>query len=316
MLIDMQNATVANMPQTVPSIGRIAHFGIKLYKDDEVPFVKMEDTRQKWNILVFLSEVYAPDMRVKDSGVYIAPVFDFNDGIWFGDSFKGYLLSIPFDAWKLLDIYNLDLLFGSSSFIPYVILNKKEINLLGLMMDILGCAIESDESLSNEKEVIYLCRALMATISRYYLSQEQSEQSSTGNLLVDRFLELIMKNGIQEKNLDFYAKELKVKPKYLSHIVALVTGKYANRWIAEYVINEAKLMLLSSVCSIQSVAEKAGFRTNAEFSRYFKRHTGMTPIQFRKQGRAASCSSSGRMPSQVPFAPQTKMCSINYADRR
>lgn len=259
--------------------------GLKLYKDDEVPHVKMENTRQRWNILVFLSKVYAPDMGWKNSGLYIAPVFDFIDWTRLGDRFKGYLLSIPFETWKLFDIFNLDLLFVSSSFIPYVTLDKKEAKSLGLMMDILESTVESKESKFNEMELKYICRTLMATINRYYRSQEQPEQSSTGNLLVDRFLEQVEKNCLQEKKLDFYAKELKVTTKYLSHLVTHVTGKNANRWIAEYVIDETKRMLVSSLCPIQSISEKAGFNTSSDFCRYFRAHTGMTPLQYRKQSR-------------------------------
>lgn len=267
--------------------GLITRYGIRLYKDDEVLNVKMEDTRQRWNILVFLSKVYAPDMGWKDSGFYIAPVFDFIDGTWLGDRFKGYLLSIPFETWKLFDIYNLDLLFGSSLFIPYVSLNKKEARSFGLMLDILGSAVESGESQFNEMELKHMCRALMATINRYYRSQEQPEQPSTGKLLVDRFFELVEMNCLHEKKLDFYANELKVTPKYLSHIVTHVTGKNANRWISEYVIDEAKRMLASSLCTVQSVAEKTGFLTSSDFCRYFRHHTGMTPLQYRKQSRTA-----------------------------
>lgn len=280
-----QNAPAVRMPQNYLPEGRKSHYGLRLYKDDEVPDVKMEDTRHRWNILVFLSEVYAPDMGLKSSGFYIAPVFDFIDWLGQEDRFKGYLLSIPFDTWRLFDIYDLSLTFESSSFIPYVTLNKKEAKLLGLMMDILGSAIESDASPSNETEVIYLCRALMAAINRYYWSQEQTKRSSTGNLLVDKFLEMVEMNCLQEKKLDFYAKELKVTTKYLSHIVTHITGKNANKWIAGYVIDEVKRMLTSSLHPIQSISEKAGFNTSSDFCRYFRIHTGMTPLQYRRQNK-------------------------------
>ena len=290
MLINLQNAMAGNMPHNFPSNGLITHYGIRLYKDDDVLHVKMEDTRHRWNILVFLSKVYASDMGWKNSGFYIAPVFDFIDGTWLGDRFKGYLLTIPFDTWKLFDIYNLDLLFGSSSFIPYVTLDKKEARSFGLMLDILGSAVESGESQFNEMELKHMCRALMATINRYYRSQKQPEQPSTGKLLVDRFFELVEMNCLQEKKLDFYANELKVTPKYLSHIVTHVTGKNANRWIAEYVIDEAKRRLASSLCTVQSVAEKTGFSNSSDFCRYFRHHTGMTPLQYRKQSRISGFS--------------------------
>lgn len=278
MFISAQNA----------SAGLATHYGLRLYKDDEVSHVEMEDTRHRWNILVFLSEVYVPDIGLKKSGVYVAPFFTFIDWMGQGNRFKGYLLSIPFDTWKLFDIYNLSQLFESSSFMPYAALEKKEVKLLGMMMDILGTVIESDESPSKESELIYLCRALMATVNRFYRAQEQPERPSTGNQIVDRFFELVERNCLQEKKLVFYAKELKVTPKYLSHIVSSVTGKNANKWISDYVIDEVKRMLVSSLCPVQTIAEKAGFTSGSVFCRYFRLHTGITPLQYRKQSRVAN----------------------------
>lgn len=284
MLITAQNVSAGKMPQGyLPERPESPH-GIRLYEDDEVSHVTMEETRHRWNILMFLSEVYAPDMGCINSGLYIAPFFDFIDWIGLGDGFKGYLLSIPFNIWKLFDIYDLDLLFKSSSFMPYAALDKAEARSLGLMMDILGSAAGLGSGPSNETEVIFLCRALMAKINRYYSPQKQLNRPSSGNFLVDRFFRLVELNCLQEKKLDFYAKELKVTTKYLSYIVAQVTGKNANKWIADYVIDEAKQMLVSSLYPIQSIAGMLGFSNSSDFCRYFRSHTGMTPLQFRKEG--------------------------------
>lgn len=285
MLITAQNVSAGKVSQGYLPERPESHHGIRLYEDDEVSHVTMEDTRHRWNILLFQSEVYAPDMGCINSGLYIAPFFDFIDWIGLGVKFKGYLLSIPFDTWKVFDIYDLDLLFESRLFIPYVALDKKEARALGLIMDIFGNAVELEESPLNEMELMYVCRALFATLNRYYRTQRQPKKPSTGNPLADRFFELIEKNCLQEKRMDFYAKELKVSAKYLSHIVVHVTGKNANKWISEYVIEKAKRMLVSSVCPIQSIAEKSGFSTSSEFCRYFRLHTGMTPLQYRRQSR-------------------------------
>ena len=237
MYSTVQNASSVRMPQNFLSEGQANHFGIRWYKNAKVPSVEMKDTRHRWNILVLLSEAYAPDMGCINPGLYTAPVLDFVDGIRLGNGFKGYLLSIPFDTWKLFDIHNLDLYFESRSFIPYVALDKKDLRSLVLMMDVIGSALESDGGPFNEMELIYVCRAFLATLNRHYRLQEPQNCSSTGNLIADRFIKLVEENCLQEKKLDFYAKELNVSAKYLSHIVASVTGKNANKWIADHVID-------------------------------------------------------------------------------
>ncbi len=88
-----------------------------------------------------------------------------------------------------------------------------------------------------------------------------------------------------------YAEAQYLHPSYLSTVIKSKTGKSVNNWIAEKVIAEAQAILsrkrsyaegLSPV-SIQEVAYQLGFKEPGHFSRFFKKHTGISPSAFRHQ---------------------------------
>ena len=81
----------------------------------------------------------------------------------------------------------------------------------------------------------------------------------------------------------FYANLLCITPKYLSSVIHEVSGKYATEWIDEYVIFEAKALLKNYNITIKEICQKMNFSTQSMFAKYFKKHTGQTPRDFRKK---------------------------------
>lgn len=88
-------------------------------------------------------------------------------------------------------------------------------------------------------------------------------------------------NVPKERDISFYAEKLCLTPKYLSSIIRDVSGELAGNWIDNYVIIEAKALLISSNLTIQEICYKLNFSTPSSFTRFFKRITGMSPRKFR-----------------------------------
>jgi len=99
--------------------------------------------------------------------------------------------------------------------------------------------------------------------------------------LLRQFISLAQKNCERHRDLEFYANELCVTPKYLSRIVSEQSGRVATEIIKEYVIAEARLLLSSGEYNVQQVSNIMGFPNASSFGRYFLKATGMTPRQFR-----------------------------------
>lgn len=80
-----------------------------------------------------------------------------------------------------------------------------------------------------------------------------------------------------------YADAQSLHPNYLSSVIKTKTGKAIGTWITEKTIAESKSLLQNSQASIKEIAYLLGFTESAHFSNYFKKHTGVSPVLYRKQ---------------------------------
>lgn len=101
------------------------------------------------------------------------------------------------------------------------------------------------------------------------------------NRLPEKFISLAQQNFKKERFLNFYAEALDVTPKHLSRVVKGATGFTAVEWIERLVILEAKVLLKSSSLNIQQIADELNFPSQSFFGKYFKKHTGHSPKEFR-----------------------------------
>lgn len=99
---------------------------------------------------------------------------------------------------------------------------------------------------------------------------------------VHRFMQLLHLHYANRRNLDFYARQLCITPKYLSMITKEITGNSASEWLNRVVILEAKNLLRFSDKSIQQVAYALNFPSQSAFGKYFKRFTGQSPTEYIK----------------------------------
>jgi AraC-like DNA-binding protein len=79
-----------------------------------------------------------------------------------------------------------------------------------------------------------------------------------------------------------YAQAQYLHPSYFSTVIKRKTGKSVNSWIAAKTIAEAQALLARSTESVQEIAFRLGFKDAAHFSRFFKKHTEMSPVSFRQ----------------------------------
>lgn len=96
-----------------------------------------------------------------------------------------------------------------------------------------------------------------------------------------KFRQLLIKYCTTEHRLKFYADALFISEKYLIHGIKRSTGKTPGTLIDEALLDEAKLRLRDRQRTIASVAEELHFSDQATFSKFFKKHTGQTPMAFR-----------------------------------
>ena len=122
--------------------------------------------------------------------------------------------------------------------------------------------------------------------SAYQSETNASSQRATARQeeIFKRFIKLVEKNYVSERNIGFYADKLCITPKYLSQLIYKASGIYAGDHIDNYVIGEAKMLIKSRKYTIAQASDMLNFTSQAYFGRYFKKHTGMTPLEFADKG--------------------------------
>ncbi|GAB3913611.1 helix-turn-helix domain-containing protein [Mucilaginibacter boryungensis] len=95
------------------------------------------------------------------------------------------------------------------------------------------------------------------------------------------FQDLVFQHYKEHRTVQYYADALFVSPKHLTETIKDVTGRTAGEWIDDAVILEAKVLLRNNDISIANVAADIHFPDQSTFGKYFKKHTGMSPSDFR-----------------------------------
>lgn len=122
-------------------------------------------------------------------------------------------------------------------------------------------------------------------------------EGNRGSQIVKSFKKMLeqhyreLASGTAEKvyRVQDYADAQNLHPNYLSNVIKTKTGKSISTWLAEKTIAEAKALLQNSPISVKEIAYRLGFAESTHFSNYFKKHTSVSPVLYRKQhGRAVS----------------------------
>ena len=134
----------------------------------------------------------------------------------------------------------------------------------------------SDKSVQSMMDFIRWANYLISTA---FSSLEQTAKQQTISQKVHRYIrdhysENIDRNSIAE---GFY-----VSPEYLGKVYKRETGKSLKDSISEYRIQKAKELLLTPKVRIGEVAMRVGFDSFTYFSTMFKKYTGVTPNEYRK----------------------------------
>jgi len=111
---------------------------------------------------------------------------------------------------------------------------------------------------------------------------EGEVELSHAELLRERFREILVKDCRQHRVVGYYANELSVTPDYLSRIIREYDGQSAIKWIINAVLTEAKIQLRQPYKTINQIALALNFPDQSTFGKFFKRHMGISPVDFRK----------------------------------
>ena len=97
-----------------------------------------------------------------------------------------------------------------------------------------------------------------------------------------KFAMLVFENRETHREVAYYADQLCISPLYLTKIIQEVNGRSARDMIADYTIIGIKTLLRNADITIKDVVRHSGFSSQSSFSRFFRKHTGMSPSEYRR----------------------------------
>jgi len=100
--------------------------------------------------------------------------------------------------------------------------------------------------------------------------------------LENHFRELASGKADKPLRVQDYADMQFLSVNYLSNVITSKTGKPISTWIADKTTAEAKVLLQDTALSIKEIARRLGFLEAPHFSNYFKKHTSLSPVEYRK----------------------------------
>jgi AraC-like DNA-binding protein len=142
-----------------------------------------------------------------------------------------------------------------------------------------------EDSPSLRKVLLAYLRLILEYCNRIYQRQLSEEDRGEADLL-KRFHNLLRTYFRENRQLSqglptvaWCASQLAYSPRYFGDIVHKATGGTAIGYIHNYVINQAKSLLMQGH-NISETSRLLGFDFPHHFTRLFKRITGLTPSEF------------------------------------
>lgn len=186
-------------------------------------------------------------------------------------------IGMPKNAVELLDYF-------STQFSPHWKLDKKDAATVQQLIQQLNEKVSSMNEHLFGKELLYHTFYIFL-YEVYGLSKKHAvpfhHHITRKENLVKNFTQLVQKQFKEQRNVQAYADQLSITAKYLTETVKEITGKTAGEIIDDFVLLEAKLLLDNPASSIAEIADELHFSDQSFFGKYFKRHTGLSPKEYR-----------------------------------
>ena len=119
----------------------------------------------------------------------------------------------------------------------------------------------------------------------FYQRQFQTTSAQQSDLLArfQKVLKDYYERQLQHRyglpSVKYCASELCLSPSYFGDVIRNATSDSPTRVIQDFLIDRAKSLMIGGM-SVSQVADELGFEYPQHFTRYFKKHEGLTPSKY------------------------------------
>lgn len=278
-----------------------------LFLTDEIAgFCQCRDTRFESTVTVllctsgYIDVSYRGEMiRIAKDDIFIRVPYATQKGPFeYSDDFKFRMVNIPASLYEELMFAQMRVeprWWQKQEYLkahPVYHLSPKSIEFCDVYHRLMLLQLEDEQSDYRRQILMNIARTATMEVLKYLdktlvLGELEIGRDSvnSSDYTFNAFTQILRENP-HEREVQWYAKQLNITPKYLSEICKERSGKSASEWIADITVAELKHYLRDTTLPIREIAKVMEFPNASFFCQYTKKHTGMTPNKYRKEKKS------------------------------
>lgn len=130
-----------------------------------------------------------------------------------------------------------------------------------------------------------LLQLLFVHLDRHASHESAAETSGDQFLRFEQFRDLVLARFRSHLPVSAYCERLAISERRLNRICRAMSGESPLGYIHRHIMEEAKRYLVHTAMPVSSVGYELGFTDSAYFSRFFRKHAGISPSKFAAQHR-------------------------------
>lgn len=209
------------------------------------------------------------------------------DNINFSPDFDGigFFLSYKMLQEILKDIQNMSGLFLLTHNYSIFEITPDELETLHLYLGQMRKRIATPQRRYSLEVVRLLILTMIAemreALERIVQGREPEDRQSRAERIFVQYIQLVEKHYKEQRQVQWYAAQMELSPKYLCEAISAVSRRSPNEWIDKFVTTEIRNRLRYTNKRISEIAAEMHFPTQSFFGKYFKDNVGVSPSDYR-----------------------------------
>lgn len=157
-------------------------------------------------------------------------------------------------------------------------------------LELLESECRTLDGLPLEPHIEVVRHLLSALVLRLAHMRRPAPDDEVGQETFRRFCAAVERDFARTRRVEDYARTLGYSVRTLTRATLAATGSSAKRYLDERVVLEAKRLLVHTDLPAAAIADQLCFPAPTVFTKFFRRHDGRTPGDFRARMRGTAAS--------------------------
>lgn len=145
--------------------------------------------------------------------------------------------------------------------------------------------LDNQNEFGKEELLRTYLKAILIQIQRRKIEADINNNNYIVNekrIQILKFVNLIDENYTKGISVAEYAQLMNISTRTLSELISKNLNKTPSQMVYERIILEAKRLLLHSDLNVNQIGYRLGFEDPSYFVKFFKKHSRISPLEFRK----------------------------------